>query len=114
MLVLLFFTAAWHLRRALLVDAFQLLHCSAPLTVSCSPWQGSPMLPRLLQRKQQLQDDFEALLIAGSNDLEVAKQHRAMSGVELVTLQTVTWAAATLLSRAFSLDLNEEEPIIGE
>lgn len=74
---------------------------------------GSPLLARLRQRRQQLADDLEVLLIAGANDLPLAAQYKAATGSELVSSASVTWAAATLLSRAFSLDLNEEEPIEG-
>lgn len=36
-----------------------------------------------------------------------------LSQVELVTTESVRWAAATLVSRAFNLDLSEEEPLEG-
>lgn len=36
-----------------------------------------------------------------------------LSQVELVTTESVRWAAATLVSRAFNLDLSEEEPMEG-
>ena len=39
---------------------------------------------------------------------------QAHGGAELVTRESVGWAAAVLLSRAFSLDLAEEEPMEGD
>lgn len=36
-----------------------------------------------------------------------------LAQVELVTTESVRWAAATLVSRAFNLDLSEEEPLEG-
>ncbi len=38
----------------------------------------------------------------------------APQGGELVSVASVRWAAATLLSRGFSLDVHEEEPVEGD
>lgn len=76
--------------------------------------RGSPMAAKLEDRRRQIAEDTEALLIAGADDLAVATAHRAATGEELVTESSVTWAAAVLLSRAFSLDLNEEAALEGD
>jgi hypothetical protein len=47
--------------------------------------------------------DTAALVAAGANSLPLAGQG------PLVTTATVAWAAAVLLSRAFSLDMSDEE-----
>lgn len=87
---------------------------------------GSPMLRVLQARRQQILDDCEALQVAGANELpavagcwaERGHLYPAATGGgsdELVTVASVTWAAATLLSRGISLDLAlEEDPIEGE
>jgi hypothetical protein len=54
------------------------------------------------------------LQIAGANDLPLAQQHQAATGKELVSEPVVRWAAAVLLSRAFSLDMREAEPLEGD
>ncbi|MEW5299247.1 MAG: hypothetical protein WDW36_002280 [Sanguina aurantia] len=76
--------------------------------------QGSPMALELAGREEQIQSDTEVLLISGANDLPLALQYQAQHHVELVTTESVRWAAATLVSRAFNLDLSEEEPLEGD
>ncbi|KAG2423002.1 hypothetical protein HXX76_015600 [Chlamydomonas incerta] len=77
--------------------------------------QGSPLAGQLAERQQQVTDDTELLLVAGANELPIALEYgKAHGGRELVTRDSVAWAAAVLLSRAFSLDLAEEEPMEGD
>jgi hypothetical protein len=53
------------------------------------------------------------LLIAGANDLPIAQSWAQATGQELVSEPSARWAAAVLLSRAFSLDMREAEPLEG-
>ncbi|PNH01141.1 hypothetical protein TSOC_012987 [Tetrabaena socialis] len=56
-------------------------------------------------------------MVAGANELPLAEEHKAATGSDLVSLESVGWAAAVLLSRASSLDLaveGEEEDEAGE
>lgn len=59
------------------------------------------MCKKLAQRAKQVQNDIHALVEAGANDI------RWEPGVEepLITTYSAKWAAATLLSRAFNLDI---------
>lgn len=74
----------------------------------------SPLRKKLQDRWLQIREDMECLLVVGANELVLAKHWHSKTGHELITEQSVKWAAATLLSRAFSLDLNEEEPMEGD
>lgn len=64
--------------------------------------KGSPMLKKLRTRLQQVQDDTEQLLKAGANGLVIPGVDDA---AQLVTVDSMKWAAATLLSRAFNLEV---------
>lgn len=70
---------------------------------------GSSMLRMLTTRLQQVQEDTELLVAAGANDLPLAQAWQQQHGSPLVTVSSVCWAAAVLLSRTFSLDLSEPE-----
>ncbi|KAG2447665.1 hypothetical protein HYH02_007581 [Chlamydomonas schloesseri] len=78
--------------------------------------EGSPLAAQLAERQQQVTDDTELLLVAGANELPIALEYKQATGGadELVSRDSVGWAAAVLLSRAFSLDLAEEEPLEGD
>lgn len=56
-----------------------------------------------------LLQDTELLVAAGANDLPLAQAWQQQHGTSLVTVSSVCWAAAVLLSRTFSLDLSEPE-----
>lgn len=87
--------------------------------------QGSPTLDRLTARIANVREDTDALLAAGANDLPIAKEictSTSTTGTTtsappppppltppLVTERSVRWAAATLLSRAFYLVMEEGE-----
>jgi hypothetical protein len=63
--------------------------------------KGSPMAQKLASRALQVQQDAQVLIRAGANELFVPTE-----GIEdLVSDLTAKWAAATLLSRAFHLDI---------
>ncbi len=53
-------------------------------------------------------------LTAGSAARRRPRTAGAAPQAELVTHGSVAWAAAVLLSRSFSLDLSEEEPLEGD
>ena len=70
---------------------------------------GSPMLRVLEARRAQVASDTAALVAAGANDLAIAGDGGApAAGTPLVTEASVAWAAAALVSRAFSLYLADE------
>lgn len=70
--------------------------------------QGSPMAGMLLSRREQVERDAQQLAEAGANDIELPQVAGAASPPPLVTPESVGWAAAVLLSRAFSLYLSAE------
>jgi putative copper export protein len=63
--------------------------------------KGSPMANKLASRSHQVQQDAQALIEAGANQIfanaDVAKP--------LISDLTAKWVAATLLSRAFNLEI---------
>lgn len=67
---------------------------------------GSPMARLLEARRAQVAGDAAALLAAGANAIQIPGA--APGGGELVSEASVGWAAAVLLSRAFSLYLAVE------
>jgi len=69
--------------------------------------RGSFMLHTLTRRKAAIQEDYHALVEAGSNDLTIARE--LPEGQTLVTMESMTWAAAILLSRGFYLNLLDDE-----
>lgn len=75
---------------------------------------GSPTLDTLLKRRAQVLEDCELLEIAGANDLPIAQRWFELYQEPLVTESSVRWAASTLLSRGFNVDLGEEEPLAGD
>ena len=62
---------------------------------------GSPMSKKLAQRAKQVQHDVHALTEAGANDIRWEPDIKE----PLVSEYSARWAAATLLSRAFNLDI---------
>ncbi|KAF5834793.1 hypothetical protein DUNSADRAFT_8434, partial [Dunaliella salina] len=74
--------------------------------------QGSPLLASLQTRWQQVIEDTEALQVGGVNDLPLARSYKEAHKEDLVTQSSVAWAAATLLSRAFSLDLTADDEMV--
>lgn len=66
------------------------------------------MAARLAARRDQVQSDTEGLREAGANALEWPES--LVDGNDLVTLKAMRWAASTLLSRAFQLQIPLEEP----
>jgi len=74
--------------------------------------EGSPLLASLQTRWQQVIEDTEALQVGGVNDLPLAKAYKETHKEDLVTQSSVAWAAATLLSRAFSLDLTADDEMV--
>ena len=76
---------------------------------------GSPMARTLAARRAQVEGDAAVLVEAGANKLQVPGRGGSGSGSAaanvspLVTPDSVAWAAAVLLSRAFSLYLSEPD-----
>jgi hypothetical protein len=68
--------------------------------------KGSPMADKLAARADQVRDDMEDLLRAGANELLPAASDSGEAVV--VTEQSARWVAATLLSRAFNLEIPAE------
>ena len=62
---------------------------------------GSPMSKKLAQRTKQVQHDAVALIEAGANEIRWEPDIKE----PLVSDYSARWAAATLLSRAFNLDI---------
>ncbi|KAJ9520185.1 hypothetical protein QJQ45_030112 [Haematococcus lacustris] len=103
---------------------------------------GSPLQATLVARQQQVAEDCEALSLLGANQLPLAAAWRATQpppllppslpplpppcppccpqarpgsgGEDLVSVGSVTWAASSLLSRAFSLDMAPDEALEGD
>lgn len=63
--------------------------------------KGSPMSKKLASRAKQVQQDAQALIEAGANGLFAS----ADDAEPLVSDLTAKWVAATLLSRAFNLEI---------
>lgn len=59
------------------------------------------MCKKLAQRTTQVQHDVQALVEAGANDIRWEPDAEE----PLITTYSAKWAAATLLSRAFNLDI---------
>jgi hypothetical protein len=87
----------------------QLLVRSRPVPLSLVPPSHPPCLPTHPPGLQET----EILQIAGANDLPIARRWALATGQELVSEPSVRWAASVLLSRAFSLDMREAEPLEG-
>lgn len=62
---------------------------------------GSPMSKKLAQRTKQVSHDVQALVEAGANDIRWEPDVKE----PLISDYSTRWAAATLLSRAFNLDI---------
>ncbi|KAJ7552070.1 hypothetical protein O6H91_06G040400 [Diphasiastrum complanatum] len=65
---------------------------------------GSPMLDIIERRLQNCREDHEALIAAGASELMPV----GTGSGGFITEAAVRWAAVILLSRAFSLDLEEQ------
>jgi hypothetical protein len=63
--------------------------------------KGSPMATKLASRSKQVQNDAQALIEAGANNLSESSDPLD----PLVTDHSAKWVAATLLSRAFNLEI---------
>lgn len=63
--------------------------------------EGSPMASKLRARQGQVTEDTEALRVAGANNIAWPEGDAGA----LVTERSMKWAASTLLSRAFNLEI---------
>ena len=61
------------------------------------------MADKLARRRDQVLEDIEAMKAAGANEIAFPPSETEDSA--LVTLKSMRWVAATLLSRAFNLQI---------
>jgi hypothetical protein len=69
------------------------------------------MADKLAARAEQVREDMEDLLRAGANDLGVSGVGTDGGEVGVLTDKSARWVAATLLSRAFNLEVPLHETL---